>query len=436
MIPNNQFDVDSRFRKLVEAIKFVYASTFFSPARQYMAAAGRRPQEEKMAVIIQEMVGRRHGERFYPDVSGVGRSWNFYPAGRAKPEEGVVSLALGLGKTIVDGGLAWTYSPAHPSVAPPSASPRDLIRQTQSEFWAVNMGKPPAYDPMTETEYLMKCPLRDAEADGSLGPAASTYDAGSDRLIMGLGRAGPRAVTFAPLLELEDVPLNRLVREMLRWCEEAVGSAVEIEFAVTLDPHDMGRARFGFLQVRPMFVTDEVVEVLAELLESPKALVASESVLGNGVCDGIADVVYLRPEVFDPRFTREIAAEVDSFNAGLVASGRPYLLIGFGRWGSADPWLGIPVAWGQIAGARAIVEAGLGDLNVEPSQGSHFLHNLAASRVNYFWAPRGGRCGIDWMWLDRQEPLRETRFVRHVRLPAPLHVRVDGRTGRGVILHD
>jgi hypothetical protein len=434
MIPNNQPDADTRFRRLIEAIKFVYASTFFSAAREYRTAAGHALANEKMAVMIQEVVGRRHAERFYPDISGVARSWNFYPSGRSRPEEGVVSLALGLGKTIVDGGRAWTYSPAHPGVSPPAASARQLMQQTQSRFWAVNMGIPAAYDPMAETEYLLLCDLDDAEKDQTLGRTASTYDAGADRLVMGTGRVGPRALTFAPLLELHDFPLNRLVRDLLGWCEEAVGGAVEIEFAVMLDPTEPSRGRLGFLQVRPMFITEEVVDVPPELAATPSAVIASESVLGNGEVTDIEDIVYVVPHAFDTRWSRQIALELGAINGDLVAAQRRYALIGFGRWGSEDPWLGIPVGWGQIAGARVMVEAGVEGLEAEPSQGSHFLHNLAAARVSYFWVPRGGRYRIDWRWIESLPVVRETQWVRHVRVSPPLTVKVDGRCGRGVVL--
>jgi hypothetical protein len=436
MTPNNQFDADTRFRKLVEAIKYVYASAFFHNAQDYRRAIGRDTAAEKMAVLIQEVVGRRHGDRFYPDVAGVARSYSFYRTGKARPEDGVVNLALGLGKTIVEGGLSWTYSPAYPHAVPPFASPRAMLAETQSTFWAVNMGKPPAYDPVAETEYLVQANLQDAAADDTLDLVVSTYDPQSDRLAVGMRPGGSWAITFAPLLTLDELPLNALVASVLAACEEAVGARVEIEFAVTLEAATRTsppRARLGFLQVRPMAVSDQVVDVPVEALESDSALVASETVMGNGTVENIADVVYVKPESFEARHTRAIARELAPLNRTLVAEKRPYLLLGFGRWGSSDPWLGIPVEWPAINGAAAIVEATLPAMNVDLSQGSHFFHNISCFHVSYFSVPHSGRYAIDFAWLAAQPTVAETAFVRHVRLSAPVLVKVDGRTGRGVV---
>jgi hypothetical protein len=435
MIPNNQLDTETRFRKLVEAIKFVYASTFFKDAKSYIRSTKMTTQDEKMAVIIQEVVGVRHGERFYPDISGVARSYNFYPSGHAVPRDGVVSLALGLGKTIVDGGTSWSYSPAYPRSNPPYGTVRDLLKQTQTDFWAVGMGKPPAYDPINEAEYLVKADLDAAEQDGTLLHVASTYDSESDRLILGIGDTGPRVVTFSPILVAERFPINDLVRSLMSTCEKAVGAEVEVEFAATIDPANPKHVRFGFLQVRPLVVLDDQVTVDAEDLTQERVLAASEAALGNGTNDEILDVVYLRPESFDTTHSRTIAAQVEQINRGLFDAGRPYLLIGFGRWGSSDPWLGVPVTWGQIAGAQAIIEASLPEINADASQGSHFFHNLTSFRVFYFSVRHTGKYRIDWDWLERQELVSETPFVRHVRLSHPLEVRVDGRSGRGVIVH-
>ncbi|HVO09795.1 MAG TPA: PEP/pyruvate-binding domain-containing protein [Vicinamibacteria bacterium] len=430
MIPGNQPDADGRFRALVDAVKFVFASTFLSGARAYRRALGES-EAEAMAVVIQEVVGRRHDGRFYPDLSGVARSFSFYPVGPARPEEGVVDLALGLGKTIVDGGLCWSFSPAHPRVGPPVGSVRERLSTTQSEFWAVNVGPPPAYDPMAETEYLTRAGLAEAEADGTLRYAASTYDTDSDRLVPGTGRSGPRVLDFAPILLWNELPLVPAVRRLTTVCEETLGAPVEIEFALALPPGEP--ARLGFLQVRPLLVTHDAVEIGPAELSAPQALVVSTAALGNGACE-LRDVVYVEPATFEARLTPAIATEIDRLNRPLVECGRPYLLIGFGRWGSSDPWLGIPVRWDQIAGARAIVEAALPQMNPEPSQGSHFFHNLSSFSVLYFTVPHAGGRGIDWGWLEEQETVARTDHVRHVRPGAPLRVKADGRTRRGVVL--
>jgi hypothetical protein len=435
MIPNNQLDPDTRFRRLLEAIKFVYASTFFRGARDYRGA-GSGSAEEKMAVIIQETVGQRRGNRFYPDISGVARSHNFYAVRPARPEEGVVTLALGLGKTIVDGGIAWTFSPAYPWKPPPYASVQELLEGSQTEFWAVNMGPPPAYDPVSETEYLVRANLADAEADEALCLLASTYDPQSDRVVRGIGRQGPRILNFAPLLVEGKFPLVGPVKALLNAAEQAVNAEVEIEFALTfqMQRHERPRARLGLLQVRPLVVTDELVDVSVEALCDPHAIVASDMVMGNGIVDNLRDIVFVRPDKFSRLHTSAIAQQLESINRELQQEHRPFLLIGFGRWGSSQPSLGIPVIWSQISGARAIVEATLPEMNVELSQGSHFFHNLTSFRASYFMVQHVGRFGIDWDWLNRQIVVRETEFVRHVRAAEPLCVRVDGRSARGVIL--
>lgn len=438
MIPNNRLDRDTRFRHLIEAIKFVYASTYFREARDYIRTTGCDPREEKMAVIIQEIVGRRHDDRFYPDVSGVARSYNFYSSAPATPEDGVVSLALGLGKTIVDGGITWTYSPAYPRKPPPFASVDEMFRSTQTEFWAVNMGKAPAYNPVSETEYMVRANLKDAEADETLRFVASTFDPARNRVIPGIGARGGRILDFAPLLVLEQFPLNKIVRSLLLAAERAMSAKVEIEFAATMEQplNEPAKFRLGFLQVRPMAVSSEVVEVSLDDLRDPHAIVAAESVMGNGVETGMHDIVFVRPENFSAMRTPEIAKDLEAMNRKLSDERRPYVLLGFGRWGSSHPSLGIPVDWSQISGARTIVEATLPDMNVELSQGSHFFHNLSSFHATYFMVRHDGQFPIRWEWLNQQPVVSETELVKHVRAAQPITVRVDGRTSRGVVMAD
>ncbi len=434
MIPNNEASVGNRFKKLVEAVKFVWASTFFKDAKAYMRTIEHPIEEERMAVIIQEVLGERFGERFYPIVSGVIRTHNYYPTGHAEAEDGVVNLALGLGKTIVDGGVTWTYCPRYPRHRPPFGSTRELLKNTQTNFWAVSMGTA-TYDPVNEAEYLVQSGLDVAEWDDVLRFTASTYDAESDRLTIGTGVPGARALTFSRMLELSDVPINDVVEHLATRCKDALQADVEIEFALTLDRRSGLPARFGFLQVRPMMVARESVRVDGDELTSSHALVASETVLGNGENNQIADVVYVKPSTFEAKYTQQIATEVERQNRELRSQNRPYVLIGFGRWGSSDPWLGIPATWPQISGARVIVEATLPEMNVDASQGSHFFHNMISFQVQYFTVRHSGEYAIAWDWLDRQPASSETQFLRHVRLTAPLEIRVDGRHGRGVILH-
>jgi hypothetical protein len=296
------------------------------------------------------------------------------------------------------------------------------------------MGGNPAYNPVAETEYLVQPSLLEAEEDGVLTDLVSTYDAAADRLVPGMAAAGPRALTFAPILVGERIGLTALLKRLLAACENAMGTKVEIEFALTLEQGASLAARFGFLQVRPLALSTEFMEVPPEWLRAPNALVASESTLGNGSLKEIRDVVYVKPESFDARATSAMASEIAAVNHRLLSEKRPYLLIGFGRWGSADPWLGIPVDWSQIAGARAIVESTLPGLETDPSQGSHFFHNITSFRVAYFSVRHNGPYPIRFDWLAREPAVLESKHVRHVRLAKALRVLVDGRTGRGVIM--
>jgi len=435
MIPNNQFDPDTRFRKLVEAVKFIYASTFFKDAKNYLAATRHTNADEKMAVIIQEVVGVRHGQRFYPHLSGVARSFNFYPLGHAKPADGIVDLALGLGKTIVDDGVSWSFSPAYPQANPPYNTLDDLLAQSQSTFWAVNMGWPAEFNPIRETEYMARYGLEEAEKDGVLRFLASTYRAHDDKIVYGITEKGPRLLDFAPILKFDLLPLTRLLRDLLRACEETLGRLVEVEFALTLDEARGSPARFGFLQVRPMVVSEANIEITAAEMKGPGVLVASETALGNGLLDDLQDVVFVKPGKFDVHRTEVIAAELEGLNHRLTSAGRPYLLIGFGRWGTSDPAAGIPVNFGQISGAKVIVESALPETSSMLSQGSHFFHNITSFKVFYFSVNPSDSRPIDWAWLDGQPCAEETPFVKHVRPAVPLTVKVDGKTSRGVIRH-
>ncbi len=434
MIPNNDFDVSVRFRRLTEAIKLVFASTWLSGARRYREHAGLPRDDERMAAIIQEVVGRRFGQRFYPHLSGIARSCGFYPIGPAKPSDGVVYLALGLGKQIVDGGISWQYSPKYPKLAPPVGSPRELLSLTQTEFWAVTMTRPEEYDPLRETEYMVRNSLVEAEEDGSLPFLVSTYRPHDDRLWPGTGPDGPRCLTFAPILQDRAIPLNDYIVELMQMCQDRLASDVEIEFAMTLSDDEAEPASLNLLQVRPMATSQEEVSIEPSELHGDRTLVSSDRVLGNGVLEGIHDIVYVRPDTFEAKHTPAIARDLTLIDRELVAQGRRYLLVGFGRWGSSDPWLGIPVQWDQISGAAVVVEATQPGMDVELSQGAHFFHNLSAFHISYFMVRHGTDFGINWDWLDNQSRVSETEHVRHVRTEAALTVRVDGRTGLGVIL--
>jgi len=308
-----------------------------------------------------------------------------------------------------------------------------MLGDTQRRFWVVNMGKPPAYDPVAETEYLAEAGLQEAEYDGSLRYLASTFDAASDRLNPGTGRDGPRVLDFAPLLRLREWPVNDAVVELLSVAEESLSAPAEIELAGTFPSQSGGRARLGLVQVRAMAALGDVVAVEEAELATDGLLLGSRKVMGNGVMDTVRDIVYIKRESFDARETRRIAEELDVLNRTLVDEGRPYMLIGFGRWGSSDPWLGVPVTWGQVAGARVIVEATLPHVRIEPSQGSHFFHNVSSLGVVYFSVDDTAPTPMDWEGLESRAAVTETGFLRHVRIEEPLLVCVDGRSGRGFV---
>ncbi len=433
MVPNNRPEIEDRLFSLTIAIKYIYASTFFGQAKDYRCAIARASQEEKMAVMIQEVVGSNHDGRFYPHISGVARSFNFYPLGLAQPQDGTIDLALGLGKAIVEDGISWPYSPAYPQVNPPFSTVRDLLKQSQKEFWAISLCEPPVGWQCNSVEYLKKYPLSDAERDGVLSFIASTYNAEDDRIKMGILNPGPRILDFAHIVKGEMIPLTLLLKHLLRECAESFGTMVIIEFAMTWTKGAPPPAQFGFLQVRPMVVSDAHVHVAPEQLDGDNVIVASESTLGNGRIDDIRDIVFVKAEVFNTAHTRTIATDLEKINRMLLAQRRSYILIGFGRWGSSDPSAGIPINFAQISGAKIIVEATLPGIEFMISQGSHFFHNITSFKILYFSVSHTGRHMIDWAWLNAQPVVTETIYVKHVRATRPPKIKVDGKSGRGII---
>ncbi len=434
MIPNNDPDPDIRFEKLAEAVKFVYSSTFHLNAKTYLSAAGKDIRTEKMGVIIQNVVGINHNKRHYPDISGVAKSYNFYSSGHAEPSDGIVSLALGLGKTIVDGGKSWNYCPVYPESPPPFNSVRDILKQTQSDFWAVKMDKISNYDPLNESEFLVNLSIKDAEYDNTLYRVASTYNHESDRFDLGTGNNGARLINFAPLLQTNRLPLNDIIRKVMKKCEEKFRTDVEIEFAVNLENKNCNENIFYLLQVRPMSSTGVKNSFVIEIPDSESILTSSSRVLGHGIKENITEVVYVKPGNFNLKNSMEISSEIDLMNRELLKINKSYLLIGFGRWGSSDPWLGIPVNWSQISGAEVIIESSLPGVNIDMSQGSHFFHNISNMGIFYFSVSGSGATPVDWRWLESREIITDRKYVRHISLKKPMTIKVDGKAGKGVIL--
>jgi hypothetical protein len=426
MLSNNHPDPKLRLQHLCDAIKLVYASTFYRASKAYIAATPNRIEEEKMGVVIQEIAGLLHGDAFYPTFAGVARSRNFYPLGDAAPEDGVVAVALGLGKAVVEGEKVFRFSPAHPRQQFQFASTEDYLRSSQRQFWALDLSKEQEQPTRAAETSLVQLDLTRAEMDRQLHSIGSVFSAENDAIYDGLARAGVRLVTFAGVTKQAQFPLSGLTQLFLAQAEKGMGGPVEIEFAVIIAP---GVRRYAFLQARPLVWESVDVEVDLDSVEG--ALCTSSQALGNGVIQEIRDIIYIHPDRLDRAETREAAQIIEKLNRKLARAGRPYLLIGPGRWGSSDPWLGIPVNWAQISGARTIIECQLADLPVEPSQGTHFFQNIVSFSVGYLTAPRGA---IDWSWLEAQTPAAKDGAVRHLKLKQPLQVLLDGRAGRGAVL--
>ncbi len=436
MIPNNNPNRQVRLKELLDSIKRVYASTFYQGPRDYMKATSYRLEEEKMAVIVQRMVGSHRNGRFYPDFAGVAKSYNFYPVPPQKASDGIVSLALGLGKTVVEGGNTVRFCPKYPRHLMQFFSTTDTIKNAQQDFFALNMNYHLEQD-IIETHDLLvqKFDLTESEKDGSLHWAGSTYSAENETVYDGISRSGTRVVTFAPILKHKIFPLPEILDLLLELGSWGVGTPVEIEFAVNMNQPAGAPKEFCVLQMRPLVLSRESEELNVAVTDTSRLLCYSEQALGNGVIEDIHDVVFIDINRFDRAKSKETAIEVGKLNSKMLELKRPYVLIGVGRWGSLDQWLGIPVAWDQISGAGAIVESGFKDFEVTPSQGSHFFQNITSFRVGYFTVNSFIHQGfIDWDWLARQPAVEELQYTKHLHFDKPVLVKINGHQNKGIIL--
>jgi hypothetical protein len=437
MIPNNGEDIEARLAQLSAAVKRVYASTYFESAKAYIAATSNRLEEEKMAIAIQQIVGRRYGDYLYPLVAGVARSHNFYPMKEMRSEDGIASAVLGLGKAVVDGGRCVRFSPRHAERLYQFATPEESLRTAPSELLALDMRAAPwtRCEAAEADTNIVALGLDVAEAHGTLHAVGSVYDAASHAVYDGISRSGPRLVTLAGVLKGGVFPLAEVLSFLLEVGGAAFSCPVEIEFAADLRQGPREKHQFGFLQIRPVIVGGGSGRIHLAGVAREDAICVSDAALGNGPIAGVADLVYVPVASFERSKTAEVAREIGIVNGRLVAEGRPYALVGPGRWGSADHWLGIPVSWGQISRAACIVETDMHDIKVEPSQGSHFFQNMTSLGVAYLtvnFDQVGGH--LDLPWLDAQPAQAELRYVRHLRFDAPLDIAVDGRAKRGVIM--
>jgi len=432
MLGNQQADLDERLAALSEAIRRVYASTFSRHAKAYVRATPYRLEEEKMAVILQRVVGTPHGERFYPDFSGVVRSINSYPVPPMTFEDGIAAVALGLGRAVVDGGKCLSFCPRYPQNLVQFSSVEDILANSQSEFWALELHGAEEGRPGHWQERRLS--LDAAESDGTLQALASTYSRDNHAVYDGVSRPGARIVTFAPMLKHGTFPLAEILDVLARAGKDALGNPVEIEFAVRLPQQAGQAAEFGFLQIRPLTLARDGEDLALDNVRPERLICRSSKVLGNGRIENLHDAVVVDSQRFERSRSQEVARAVAQFNHRLSEENRPYLLIGVGRWGSNEPWLGIPVEWDEISGARAIVEAGFHDFRVTPSQGSHFFQNLTAFQVGYFTVnPDAGEGSVDWQWLAEQPAVEEQGCVRRLQFAEPIRVVMNSRTSQGVI---
>jgi CheY-like chemotaxis protein len=434
MIPNNNLDQEIRLQELIESIKRVYASTFYQPVKRYIKSTPYRLEEEKMAVVIQKLVGTEHENRYYPGFSGVARSHNFYPIKPMTASDGIASVALGLGKTVVEGGATVRFCPRYPKHIVHFSSVDEILKYSQNTFYALDMPDPDARLEEGRSMELAEYGLDVAEADGVLTNLGSTYSLENHAIHDGVSRKGPRLVTFAPMLKYDVFPLPAILDELLALCSKGMNGPVEIEFAVSTAVPKGQPAEFYLLQMRPMVIEQELERLSILDTHREDLICRSDLVLGNGAVSDIRDVVVVDYESFDRRKSMQVAGEIRGFNHELVDHKLPYLLIGVGRWGSADPWLGIPVRWEDINGARVIVETGLRDIKVAPSQGTHFFQNITSSKVGYITVHDTDRSFIDWEWLNQQGAQEKAEFTRHLRFEDPITVIMDGHRKSAVIL--
>lgn len=431
ILPNNEKNIKSRLEQLIQSIKLVYASAFFQSAKAYIQATLHKAEEEKMGVVIQKLVGNRFDHRFYPIFSGVLKSQNFYPLDPLKREEPIASIAFGLGKIVVDGGQVLSFSPIRPNAMPGFSSVQDIIQNSQRMFYSLDLKSQNSDLSQGEDVTLLNQDLSKAEQDGTLKWVASVYDPVDDRIRDGVDHEGRKVIMFAPILKYNKFPLVAILEELADIGQRGMGCSIEMEFAVMLNNDN--KLDFYLLQIRPLISMREQTEVtIDETLGKEHYLVASSKGMGNGVLDTIQDLLFVPTPTFNRKYTIEIANEIGELNRKLRKN--PYILIGPGRWGSADRWLGIPVDWSQISNARTMVETPMEDIRVEPSHGSHFFHNVTSLGIPYLTITSKSRTDfVDWDWLQSLPVTEEKKFVKHIHLDTPMVVKIDGRSGMGVI---
>ncbi len=434
MISNNSDSREKNLTALCKAIKSVYASTYTKSSKEYMTATNNIIEEEKMAVIIQEVTGNTYGDYFFPLVSGVARSLNFYPVGHENYNDCIANIALGLGKTVVDGGISLRFAPKYPKKIIQLSDPRNALKSTQQEYYALSLATKD-FDPLKEEGgNIIKIPVKEAEGINSFKFAASTYDFQNNRLRDGTTREGKKLITFAGILKYNQFPLAQLLKEILEVGKQAMNVPIEIEFAVNMDTPEGKPKLFSLLQIRPIVQGFENNDVEIDEELPPTTILFSNRSMGNGAYKDLRDIVYIKPEKFDASKTKVMAEMISSLNSEFRNSDTGYILIAPGRLGSTDPWLGIPITWSDVSFARVMVEAGMENFRVEPSQGTHFFQNITSLQTAYLTInPYLGDGIYNSSLLDSMDAVFENDYIRHVRFKDPLTVKVNGRTGKAVI---
>ncbi len=435
MLPNNHPDLSVRLKQLILAIKRIYMSIYFQRSKDYIKVTTYRLEEEKMAIIIQKIVGANHNNKYYPEFSGVAKSYNFYPNPPLKSHDGIVSVAPGLGKYIVDGGMTFRFCPKYPHHILQFATIEDQLKYSPHEFFALNLNEHQTQKSINEDFLITRYNIADAMKDGTLNLTGSTYSIDNNILYDGVDKDGPKLFTMSSILKYKIFPLPEILELLLDMGNWGTGAPVEIEFAVNLTVQNEKPKEFALLQMRPLVVSNEIEELELDSFDKNSLMIKSEQVLGHGVIKDIRDIVCVDLNKFDRKNTREVAHEIAQYNAILLKSKIPYLLIGVGRRGTLDPWLGIPVTWEQINGARAIVESNFTDFNVTPSQGSHFFQNLTSFKVGYFTINEMDEQGfIDWAWINEQNIFDNKEFTKHIRLDKSLLIKINGHKSKGIII--
>lgn len=434
MVPKLEDKYDM-LRTLSDAIKAVYASVFYRDSKAYMTATSNLIDQEKMAIVLQEVVGNRYNDRFYPTISGVARSLNFYPIGNEKAEDGIANIALGLGKYIVDGGQTLRFSPRHPHNILQMSTMDFALRETQTRFYALDLKNLADQFSVDDSFNLLRLNLKDADADGSLKFIVSTYDPYDQVIRDGYYPGGRKILSFVNVLQHEVFPLADTLDQILHVGQDEMGRPIEIEFAVNIDPQNPGFATFYLLQVRPIVDNKEVMEEDLTLVEQEDTILTSTSVLGHGIVTDVQDIIYVKTGAFCSSNNQSIAYDIEKMNRQFTGEEKNYVLVGPGRWGSSDSWLGIPVKWPHISNARVIVECGLENYRVDPSQGTHFFQNLTSFGVGYFTInPFKGDGWFDEGYLNSLPAVEETEYLRHVRFDKPAVIKMDGKKSLGVVL--